>query len=525
MKFNTTNRKTEIVTNHEGDVGYVMRPEVELYTAVVTSSLSDSFYESQSDRMDRIRHLVDVCDPVFVGKLAVYARTTMNLRSVPIYLACLLAQKAAGTDLVSRVIERVVVRADEITELLACYAMINGREGDKQLGRMSKQVQKGLAAAFNRFDEYQFAKYVRKTKITLRDALFLVHPKAKDEGQQAIFDKIVSRTLETPYTWETELSAMGQRTFANDAERAAAFRDAWEALIDSGRLGYMALLRNLRNILAADVSASHIDKVCAVLADPAEVAKSKQFPFRFLSAYRQLVGEPAVTPIARLRTLISRWTRSGNGDHGRVLDALEDAVRASVGNIPGFDSSTRVMIACDVSGSMLLPISKRSTVMNYDIGLMLGMLLRSKCKRAEIGMFGDRWKTITVPASSVLANVQTFYQREGEVGYSTNGYLVIQDLLKRGVVMDKVMIFTDCQLWNSNHDGMHLQLMWTQYKATIAPHARLYLFDLAGHGHAPLSLRQNDVFIVAGWNEKIFDVMFSLEQGNTIHDTINAIEL
>lgn len=99
-------------------------------------------------------------------------------------------------------------RADEITELLACYELLNEREGTKKLNRLSKQLQKGLALAFNRFDEYQFAKYNRNTGVKLRDALFLVHPKAKDEGQQALFDKIVQNTLQTPYTWETELSAL-----------------------------------------------------------------------------------------------------------------------------------------------------------------------------------------------------------------------------------------------------------------------------------------------------------------------------
>ena len=85
-----------------------------------------------------------------------------------------------------------------------------------------------------------------------------MHPKAKDERQQEIFNGIVNDNLPVPYTWETELSALGQRTFATEEERRKAFRAKWEELIDSGKLGYMALLRNLRNILEAEVSADHI---------------------------------------------------------------------------------------------------------------------------------------------------------------------------------------------------------------------------------------------------------------------------
>ena len=36
--------------------------------------------------------------------------------------------------------------------------------------------------------------------VKLKDALFLVHPKAKDDAQQVVFDKIVRDELAIPYT-------------------------------------------------------------------------------------------------------------------------------------------------------------------------------------------------------------------------------------------------------------------------------------------------------------------------------------
>ena len=131
------------------------------------------------------------------------------------------------------------------------------------------------------------------------------------------------------------------------------------------------------------------------------------------------------------------------------MSALEKAVQASAANIKGFNYETRVLVACDVSGSMQKPVSAKSKILLYDVGLMLAMLLHSRCKNAEVGMFGDSWKTITVPRTNILGNVQEFYRREGEVGYATNGHLVIKDILSRGAKMDKVMLFTDGQLWNS----------------------------------------------------------------------------
>jgi 60 kDa SS-A/Ro ribonucleoprotein len=523
MKFNLLSKVKTIITNHEGAKAFKINPEMELYTMVVTWSLNDTFYEKDKTRMERLHKLIAQCNPVFVGKLAVYARTKMYMRSVPLLLVTELAKLHSGDDLVARVTDGVVGRADEITELLACYQIVNKRTGTKKLNRLSKQMQKGLSLAFNRFDEYQFAKYNRDGAVKLRDALFLVHPRAKDDMQQAIFNKIVAGELQTPYTWETELSALGKLNFDSAEAKAMAFRAKWEELIDSGKLGYMALLRNLRNIQEAGVSYAHFKKVCATLADGGQVAKAKQFPFRFLAAYRELITPAtAVQNIARA----AKAAITGNkGYTGELLDALEKAVQASAANIRGFDHDTRVLLACDVSGSMQKPISAKSKVLLYDIGLMLAMLLQSRCNNVEVGMFGNFWKTIPVPRHNILGNVQEFYRREGEIGYSTNGYLVIRDLIDRRVQMDKVMLFTDCQLWNSAFGPDDIQKLWVQYKQTIAPNAKLYLFDLQGYGQAPLQLLQNSVYLIAGWSDKVFDVLAAMEKGASALDLINKTDL
>jgi 60 kDa SS-A/Ro ribonucleoprotein len=523
MKFNTIASNAPVAVNYEGSKTFTLDPPMQLYTAVVTWSLDDSFYEKNNDRLNRVRSLIAQNDPLFVARLAVYARHKMYMRSVPLVLVTELAKIHSGDDLVSKVTEKVVSRADEITELLACYQLLNERKGLKKLDRLSKQLQKGLSAAFNKFDEYQFAKYNRNSEIKLRDALFVVHPKPKSEAQQLLFNKIANNTLETPFTWETELSALGQKVFENDLAKANAFRDKWEELIDSDKLGYMALLRNLRNIVEAGVSFKHMKKVCETLSAPEKVAKAKQFPFRYLAAYRELlnVGVKVNSSgvVGKLKGLIS----GHNGFTGELLTALEKAAIQSAASIAGFDENMKVLLACDVSGSMQKPVSAKSKIQLFDIGLMLAMLLQSRCKNVRVGMFGDTWKTIPVPKNNVLANVQEFYRREGEVGYATNGFLVVKDLLDKRIVMDKVMLFTDCQLGNSPGGKDHIHSLWVQYKRTVAPQARLYLFDLAGYGQAPLRVIQDDVYLLAGWSDKIFAVLDALENGKQSLDEISSI--
>ncbi|CCH01983.1 Telomerase protein component 1 rTLP1 [Fibrella aestuarina BUZ 2] len=506
MRFNTTPTGTAPDTlNHEGASAYSVPAELELYSAVVTTLLADVTYEKADERLTRIVNLANQVSPLFLAKLAVYAREQMYLRTAPIVLLGTLAMRHNGDDLVSRTIARVIQRPDEITELLAYYQAANGRSGTKKLNKLSKQLQKGLAAAFNRFDEYQLAKYNRKADITLRDALFLVHPRAKDAAQQRVFDKLVKGTLQTPYTWETELSALGQQAHDSPEAKQEATREKWHELIDSRKTGYMALLRNLRNMLEAGIDAAHLKTVSVTLANEQAVRKARQLPFRYLAAYREL------------KKLQSPYL-------SYLGETLETALQASVNNLRGFEIDTRVVIACDVSGSMRKAISENSTIQNYDIGLLLGMLLHGKCANVLAGVFGDRWATISLMSKGVLTNIELLDRLQNQVGYSTNGYLVLKDLIERRHQADKVMIFTDCQLWDSSGYNQSMATYWVRYKQ-LFPKAKLYLFDLAGYGTSPVQVMAADVYLIAGWSDKIFDVLGDIEQGGTVLDTIHEISL
>ncbi|MEL6846815.1 MAG: TROVE domain-containing protein, partial [Bacteroidota bacterium] len=94
---------------------------------------------------------------------------------------------------------------------------------------------------------------------------------------------------------------------------------------------------------------------------------------------------------------------------------------------------------------------------------------------------------------------------------------------RKKLVMDKVMMFTDLQLWNNQGDGKSLQKSWKKYKS-MAPGARLYLFDLRGYGQSPISIERDDVTLIAGWSDKVFEVMDAIEKGKDALDFIAQIE-
>lgn len=508
---------SRFVKNKAGGTAFKLSPELELYSRAVTSTLHDKYYEDGERGILEIRSLIRRVKPEFVAKLAVYTREEMHMRTLPLVLAVELAKVHNGDSLVGKTVQRIVQRPDELVELLGYYEQANKRNPEKfakRLNKLSHQVVKGLKGAFGKFDEYQLGKYDRAKEIKLRDVVFLTHPKYDKADKDALSTKVIEDRLETPYTWETELSKLGQQTFATEADKQKAFKEKWEELIlakeENGHpmLGYMALLRNLRNMLDAEISQPHVFMVAERLADKAEVARSKQFPFRFLSASREI-------------------EMHANKSAQKFVEALDKALLASAENIRGFDYDTGVVIASDVSGSMNTKLNEKSKVQYKDIGLVLSVLLNSKCENAVIGMFGDIWMPVAdVPQDSVLKGLKKLEKSENLVGWSTNGRLVIEDLIKRKVVADKVMLFTDCELYNSGAYGTPIHTLWKQYRNEVNPNARIYLFNLSGYGTTPLEVKDSEgAYLISGWSDKVFDVLAALEDGAGAVDHIEKVVL
>ena len=117
------------------------------------------------------------------------------------------------------------------------------------------------------------------------------------------------------------------------------------------------------------------------------------------------------------------------------------------------------------------------------------------------------------------------YRRVGEVGYCTHGHKVLEYLNEQNIVMDKVMMFTDCQMWRSGY-GVDLVISeeWDKYKK-IAPNAKLYIFDLYGYGYMPLDVVREDVTLIAGWSDRIFDMLDAIDHGSDALEEIKKTEI
>lgn len=417
------------------------------------------------------------------------------------------ARLEAGHSGMSRqVVDSVLQRADEPGEMLAYWTSVHGRN-------VPKPVKRGIADAARRlYNERSFLKYDSDARgYRFGDVLNLTHPDATDTRQAALFRHVLDvrhrhvddvptdlpvlrwnahlrrEVVEDPeilldpgalrqagMTWEAALSLAGSKV-----DKAK----LWEALIPS--MGYMALARNLRNFDEAGVSDAAARTVADRLASPDEVAKSRQLPMRFLSAYR---AAPSL-----------RWAW-----------ALEQAITLSLGNVPEMPGRTLVLV--DTSSSMNAGFSKDGTLMRWDAAAVFGIALAQRCASADLVSFSSAQRYLGEPhgartkpyplraGESLLKGVERWKSDGYFLGGGTDTPGAVRAHLRPGY-HDRVVILTDEQAGSGDVGRV------------VPANIPLYTWNLAGyeHGHAPSGRGNRHTF--GGLTDQAFRMLPLLEAG------------
>lgn len=467
-KFNEA--KTIRTVNKSGHVAYSMKDKQKLVTQVLTSFINEKkFYGDNTKEMQETISRVIQTEPEFVAKLAVFARREFNMRSVAHLLVCYLAHEPSGKPYAKKAIKAVCLRGDDATEIMSCYISMFGKPIPNSLRRALKEV-------FESFDEYTLAKYKGEGKsVKMRDILCLCRPKPKNEAQSETWKKLLEGTLEPPMTWEVELSKNGNN------------KETWEKLISSGKIGYMALLRNLRNVIQANPD--NLDDVLNKLSDQVAVRKSRQLPFRFLSAYKEVY----------------------NISSSKVMDSLESAIESSVENIQKIPGTT--VIAVDSSGSMSSTVSEKSKVRCFEIGMLLGMIASKVCENTYFYTFDGSIRQ--VPVSSRTPILEKVFS--SNCGGCTRMELPFQKMISDKINADRVIVISDnqCNGWFRNP----IQKLADDYRKTTGNNIWVHAIDLQGYGTQQFhGVKTN---IIAGWSEKVLEFIKLAEQGEgTLEKTI-----
>lgn len=486
---------------YEGGPGYARTEKSELFLLAVSNMVGeDTFYENARSRDNRYVKLiqeVSIADPVWVADFLGWLRNSMYMRSASIVGAAEFVRTYTARGLqpgdpnpmdsrgpLRRAVDAVLQRADEPGEILAYWTSKYGR-------RIPKPLKRGVADAVRRlYNERSLLKYDTASHgFRFADVLELVHPQPaldKKVWQSLLFvyalDRrhgradasatemlpIISANLRLRKYAESDASVMLDPDILNAA--GMTWEDAlslvgskvskkalWEAMIPS--MGYMALLRNLRNFDEAGVSDSVASKVMEKLANPEAVARSRQLPMRFLSAHR---AAPSL-----------RWSYP-----------LEQALSHSLQNIPELRGRTLILV--DTSTSMDSAFSKDGTLRRWDAATIFGVALGLRCQAGEVVSFSSSARYMYEPNGT---HTKVFPLQTGESllraveRWKTGGWFLGGGTDTAGALRrhfdnhTRVVILTDEQ---ANRDAHEVS-------QAIPANVPLYTWNLAGYrmGHAP----------------------------------------
>ena len=460
-KFNTTN--TNKTLNCEGHVAYNLEDKTKLVTMVCTTFFNENkYYGDNSNELVKLASKLCDSDPKFVSNLAIYARKEMNLRSVSHVLSAIIAHELNSKPYIKQTMENVVVRADDLLEILACYLNMYGKP-------IPNGLKKALGNGLKQFDEFLIAKYNGgHKKVKFKDILKLTHVKADDDAQNELFKKILEDNLMVATRWETQLSEHGNTAFV------------WEQLIDNNQIGYMAALRNLRNMLQA--KPANINKIYDMLSSKDAVMKSKQLPFRFYNAYMQ------VKPYGS----------------SKVLSVIETAIKHSIANLPKIQGKT--VIAIDVSGSMTYnPIAGGGTTYCSDIACLMAVMASSICEDAIVYTFDSKLNNVTFPANCNIIQTASDIKVHGGATYM---HLPFEHILNNNIYADRIIVFSDNQV---NYGKVTIQKYVKEYREKVNENLWVHAIDLAGYGTTQFTGKNTN--IIAGWSERILEFIALSEAG------------
>lgn len=529
---------------HEGAPAYSRTPKSDLFMLAVSNMVGEeTFYESAEDRDARFAGLVRqvaVEDGPWFADFVKWLRSEGNMRSAPVVAAAeavharLAAEKIGEVDgpLNRQIVRSVLQRADEPGELLAYWEQKFGEplESGQAKAKLPRPVKLGIADALEKvYSEFSALKYDTAGKAKrFADVVELTHAKGADDKRHQLYKWLLDRRhnrADGEYPLLTMVAARDKLNAVPKEQRRAMLSkmasgngevegenllstagvtwewlsswldgplDAkfWEATIP--QMGYMALLRNLRNFDEAGISPKTRKAVQARLSDPEAVAKSRQFPFRFWSAYKAL------------STL--HWG-----------PALEEALDYAVKNIPELPGRTLVLI--DTSGSMEQEISGKSTVRSVDAAALFGVA--TAFRGADVDLYGFATGVFSHPlpkGGSVLRAMEAFTRRIGEADHGT---MINTSMRATYNGHDRVIVFTDCQTMDHTGDfrdmggwGLSRRHRPQGSGKDVPDSVPVYAFNLGGYSPAMQPSKPNR-YELGGFTDATFRMISLLEAGKT----------
>ena len=536
-KFNEKKMGAPMKKNFMGEDAYVLSDKEALTSMVMTTFLSDAYYVTENQLTQNIIELAQKCGSEFTAKLALYARTKGNLRSVSHLLASLVCKDSTHhPSWLKSFYEHVVLRPDDISEIMSCYAKLNGFDL-KHIRKIPNAMKKGFSYVLSNMSPYQIDKYKMNGKaLSLVDIVNLLHPIPSDRNREAYRRLMNGESLDGTYDakiLEKEMAASGQNA-ANEQELVLAKHDAIKSVLEKG-MPIMNLLRNLRNIMlyAPDM----IDEAVRQLVNRDKILNSRLLPFRFMSAY-DVVGKIELSDYESDGESESEimfesdkqgMSRSRLASiRAKVLNALEEAMSIACENVPDLEGNCAILI--DHSGSVRggwgggsSTVSPWSSVRTAHIGNLFGSIMAFRQKDVYIGMFGDR---LISPEMDRNMGLLEFNQKSYDMGEKCGGatenglYEFLKNVIREKKHIDNFIVFSDMEIGDGGRAGwddtsssdIPFKDLFREFRK-INPKCLTVCCNIRGQSGTSVFNPNLNLLNVSGWSNNIFDVISMFKEG------------
>jgi hypothetical protein len=505
----------EDTRNIQGYKAYSLTDEFRLITMLNTLKVKDQYYRSEDTMMKELRDLIErigMKNPYFLAQSIVYSRCMgEGMRTINQLAATLAAPFIAGTPwakafygLFDKKNKQggVIFRVDDMSAIKDAYCALNDSP-------LSNAMKKGFASALVNLDAYSLAKY----KDTVIDIANLVHPNSRlskatvkvDGKEMKVLDALMNGITVSADTWEVAQSEAGQevakavregKLTKAEAEKvlAESKADNWEALLKDGKLGVMAALRNIRNIMK-NPRKEMIDNWCALIKDTKKVQQALILPIYFDLAYDVVAKE------------------FGDYDYApQVMKALQDGYIASIPNLAqALPGKTCVIVDC--SGSMGQGVSDGKTYnggywrssrdtdrCSYKAGLIAATI--AKATGADVIKFGTDARRFSYNKN---VNVFSLAKQIGTDEYGgTSPYKAFDLITRERAKYDRLIFISDNEVNSYN-------LTSASYRSYIHDVCSPYIYcvDLAAYGTTPL--KSDKISYHYGYGSELYDAIANQE--------------
>ena len=510
---------TENAKNRQGCDAYSLSDELRLISMLNTIKLEPQFYRSENQTMRELRDLIErigLKDPYFVAQAIVYSRCLgEGMRSVNHLAAALLAPFISGKEYAKRFYglwdkkEKkggCIYRVDDMSEIKDVYAALNK-------STLSNSMKKGFAAVLEALDTYQLAKY----KDTVIDIANLTHPKSAlskaeivvDGKKMKVIDALMKGITVSADTWEVANSEAGQevakavkagKLTKAEAEvtLANAKNDNWEAMLTEGKLGILAAIRNIRNMLKSPRK-EVIDALCKLVSNGQAIRDGKVMPYQIDYAYEVVKKE-----------------FSNSADGRRVMEALLKGYEYAVPNLAeALPGRTCVMVDC--SGSMNTYCSQagqRSNIASTaaeKAGLIAATI--AKATNADVVRFGSHAEFYSYDPNESVFSLGRKIGHDNMGGTSIPSAFDLIHNAKRQY--DRIILLSDNECNARGYwSGDWVSGAYKKYVHDVA-NPYVYAVDLAAYGTTPVAGDKVNYYF--GYGFAMFEDIASKEFNPSAH--------